>query len=77
MTLKLPPEKAIPMFKIAYELTGIEYGEHLPYTKEEFVTMIKAHKDYAELVNVHISDEDIGEYIRQINVETEDVWAQQ
>jgi hypothetical protein len=68
MTKKLPPEKAIPIFKIAYELTGIEYGENLPYTKEEFVTMIKAHKEYAELARANISDEDIGEYIRQNNV---------
>jgi hypothetical protein len=70
MTKKLVPEKAIPIFYIAHKITGIEYGEHLPYSINEFIDMIKKHEQYNELVDKGITDYDIGEYIRQINIES-------
>jgi len=69
MTKKLPVEKAISIFKVAYEITGIEYGEYLPYTGNDFLNNIKGHEKYNDLLAQGITEHDICEYIRLINVE--------
>ena len=69
MTKKLPVEKAISIFKAAYEITGIEYGEYLPYSDNDFLNNIKGHEKYNDLLTQGITDHDIYEYIRQMNIE--------
>lgn len=64
---KLAIPKAIEIFKLAYKLTGLEFGEFLPYSEQEFFELLRDHSGYAALVAKGISEEDIKTYIRQNN----------
>ena len=68
MTKKLSPEKAIPIFGVVYEITGIEFGEQLPYKENEFLEMVKNHEKYNGLIEEGITEKDIAEYLRQMNI---------
>lgn len=68
MNKKLDINKIIEISKLVYDLTGIYYGERLPYSMEEFIKMISGHPDYNDLVNKGVSIEDIGKYLRQNNI---------
>lgn len=68
MTKKLEPNKTISIYKLAYDVTGINYGEPLPYTSTEFLDLIKKHPAYNDLVQEGVTETDILEYIRQNNV---------
>lgn len=68
MTKKLAVNKVIEIFQIVYEQTGINYGNRLPYTADEFLSMVKAHPRYTSLLEKNISDLDIYEYLRQSNI---------
>ena len=68
MTKKLDPNKAIEIFQIVYDINGINYGEYLPYTTDEFMELISKHPKYPELLSKGVSIKDISEYLRQNNV---------
>lgn len=68
MTKKLDPNKSIEIFKIAYDITGINYGEYLPYTTNEFLELISKHPKYTGLLDKGVTPKDIVEYLRQNNV---------
>ena len=68
LTKKLAINKAIEIFKIVYDQTGINYGNRLPYDTEEFLAIVKAHPGYVNLSEKNIGDSDILEYLRQSNI---------
>lgn len=68
MTKKLDADTTIEIFKIAYDMTGINYGEYLPYTTNEFMELISKHPKYTELLEKGIAQKEINEYLRQNNV---------
>lgn len=68
ITKKLAINKAIEIFKIVYDQTGINYGNRLPYDTEEFLAIVKAHPGYVNLSEKNIGDSDILEYLRQSNI---------
>ncbi len=68
MTKKVDIKKATEIFKIVYELTGLNLTDRLPYSPEEFVELVSSHKDYKNLANHQITEEDLKEYLRQANV---------
>lgn len=65
---KLPIPKTIAIFKLAYEVTGREYGEQLPYSEDEFLSLLQGRQGYPELLAQGITDTDIKTYIRQLNL---------
>ncbi len=68
MTKKLDPDKTIEIYQLAYDISGINYGEYLPYTTDEFIDLISKHPRYPELLDKGITLKEISEYIRQNNV---------
>jgi len=68
MVKKVDILKQIEISKIVYDATGINYGETLPYSTEEFLNLVTTHPDYETLVQRQVSTEDLIEYIRQLNV---------
>lgn len=67
MNKKIDIKKAIEISKLVYDLTGIYYGEYLPYSTEEFIKMISEHPEYDDLADKGMSIEDIGKYLWQNN----------
>ncbi len=67
-TKKLAVPKAIEIFKIVYELTGLHYGEKLPYSDEEFLELLAGHKDFKSLADHQITRDDLIKYLHQANV---------
>ena len=68
MVKKVDILKQIEISKIVYDATGINYGEPLPYSTEEFLNLVTTHPDYETLIQRQVSTEDLIEYIRQLNV---------
>lgn len=68
LTKKFDIRKAIEISKLVYDCTDLNYGERLPYSRKEFIALLSEHVDYPKLAEQGISDDDIGEYLRQNNV---------
>lgn len=48
MTKKLDLRKAIEISKLVYDVTGLNYGECLPYSTDEFIALLSNHPVYAD-----------------------------
>ena len=68
MDKKLDIQKSIEIFKEAYEVTKIEFGEKLNQDETSFMNLLKASGGYERLTAKGILAEDLATYLRQVNV---------
>lgn len=65
---KLEIPKAVEIFQMVYELTGLQFGEHLPYSETEFRDLLAEHPNFPSLAEKGITVADLGKYLIQNNV---------